>query len=214
MEFARQQMIEQQVRAWDVFDPVVLDVLAAIPREQFVPRDFRALAFADSEIPIGYGQSMMTPTVEGRVLQALSLTGTENVLEIGTGTGFLTACIARLAHFVSSIEIHEKLHKRAKENLADAGIENLALMVQDAMERLPDGSFDVIVVGGSLPRFDTRFVNKLVQGGRMFVVVGNAPSMDALLVRRTSGSDWQSSSLFETSLEPLVNAAPPPKFSF
>lgn len=214
IEMARQQMIEQQVRAWEVFDPLVLDVLAEIPREQFVPQEFRVLAFSDTPIPIGYGQSMMTPTVEGRVLQALALDGTEKILEVGTGSGFLTACLARLGAHVSSIEIFESLSKRAGERLADAGIANVDLFCMDATAELPPGRFDAIAVTGSLHRFDPRFVEALNAGGRLFVVVGDPPVMDARLLRRTADSDWESESLFETSLEPLINAGPPPRFTF
>ena len=213
-DFARQKMIEQQVRAWDVFDPEVLGALSKIPREQFVPFDYQALAFADVEIPIGHGQSMMTPTVEGRVLQALGLSGTEQVLEIGSGSGFLTACLCRLADHVTSLEIYDALLKRAGENLADAGVENVDLLSMDAMEKLPDQQFDVVVVTGSIQAFDPRFVEALNIGGRLFVVVGDAPVMDARIVYRTGESDWQSESLFETALTPLVNGALPPQFSF
>ncbi len=213
-DFARQKMIEQQVRAWDVFDPRVLGVLSKIAREQFVPFAYQALAFADVEIPIGHGQSMMTPTIEGRVLQALDLDGTEHVLEIGSGSGFLTACLSHLADQVTSLEIHDVLLKRARENLADAGAENVELLSMDAMEKLPDGQFDAVVVTGSIQAFDPRFVEVLGIGGRLFVVVGDAPAMDARIVRRTSENDWQSESLFETALTPLVNGASPPQFSF
>ncbi len=214
VEIARQQMIEQQVRAWQVFDPRVLDVLAAVPREQFVPPEFRALAFSDTPIPIGYGQSMMTPTVEGRVLQALALDGTEKILEVGTGSGFLTACLARLGAHVSSVEVFRSLSQRAGLRLADAGIANVELSCLDATAALPPGRFDAIAVTGSLHRFDPRYVEALAPGGRLFIVVGDPPVMDARLLRRTSDSGWASESLFETSLEPLVNAGPPPRFTF
>lgn len=213
-DIAREKMIEQQVRAWDVFDAAVLAVLGKIPREAFVPRDYQALAFADTEIPIGHGQLMMTPTVEGRLLQALELTGAEHVLEIGTGTGFLTACLARLAHHVTSIDIHEDLLKRSGENLADAGVDNVKLQLMDAIQELPDGRFDAIAVTGSIQEFDPRFVEALKTDGRLFVIVGESPVMDARLVRRTGDSDWHSDSLFETDIKPLVNGTLPPQFSF
>ena len=213
-DFARQKMIEQQVRAWDVFDPAVLAVLTKVPREQFVPFAYQALAFADVEIPIGHGQSMMTPTLEGRILQSLDLNGTEHVLEIGSGSGFLTACLSHLAEHVTSLEIHDELLKRARENLADAGAENVELFSMDATEKLPDRQFDAVVVTGSIQAFDPRLVEALDIDGRLFVVVGDAPTMDARLVRRTGENDWQSESLFETALTPLVNGASPPQFSF
>ncbi len=214
IDYAREKMIEQQVRAWDVLDPTVLDVLGKIPREQFVPRAYQLLAFADVEIPIGHGESMMTPTVEGRVLQALNLDGLGRVLEIGTGTGFLTACLARLCDHVTSIDIYENFLKRAGENLADAGIENIDLQHMDAIERLPDGRFDAIAVTGSVQRFDPRFVEALKDGGDLFIVVGDAPAMDARRVTRTGDSDWTSESLFETDLKPLVHGSLPPQFAF
>ncbi len=213
-DFARQKMIEQQVRAWNVFNPAVLAVLSKVPREQFVPFAYQALAFADVEIPIGHGQSMMTPTLEGRILQSLALNGTEHVLEIGSGSGFLTACLSHLADQVTSLEIHDELLKRARENLADAGAENVELLSMDATEKLPDRQFDAVVVTGSIQAFDPRFVEALDIDGRLFVVVGDAPTMDARLVRRTGENDWQSESLFETALTPLVNGVLPPQFSF
>ncbi len=214
IDYAREKMIEQQVRAWDVLDPTVLEVLGKIPREQFVPRAYQLLAFADVEIPIGHGESMMTPTVEGRVLQALNLDGLGRVLEIGTGTGFLTACLARLCDHVTSIDIYEDFLKRAGENLADAGIENVDLQHMDAIEALPDGRFDAIAVTGSVQRFDPRFVEALKDGGDLFIVVGDAPAMDARRVTRTGDSDWTSESLFETDLKPLVHGSLPPQFAF
>ncbi len=212
--FARQQMVEQQVRAWDVLNPSILEVLKTVPREQFVPAGFEALAFADTEIPIGHGQSMMTPTVEGRALQAVRLESSDNVLEIGTGTGFLTACLARLACSVTSIEIHEDLLKTASANLEDSGIRDVELLAMDATQELPDEHYDAIVVTGSIQIFDPRFVMALNPGGRLFVVVGNAPVMNACLIRRTGDTDWLTEGLFETELTPLVNGQLPPQFSF
>lgn len=214
VEMAREKMIEQQVRAWDVLEPDVLYALRKIPREEFAPRDYRALAFADTEIPIGHGETMMTPTVEGRLLQSLGLDGSEHVLEIGTGTGFLCACLATLGHHVTSIDIHDDFLKRAAENLADAGFDNVNLKQMDAMQDLPSGKFDAIAITGSIEVFDTRFVEALRIGGRLFVVVGDGPAMDARVVTRTGESDWDSSSQFETCLRPLVHGRRPPQFRF
>lgn len=214
IDYAREKMIEQQVRAWDVLDPMVLDVLGKIPRERFVPSEYQLLAFADVEIPIGHGETMMTPTVEGRVLQALDLNGVGRVLEVGTGTGFLTACLARLCDHVTSIDIHADFLARAADNLAEAGIENVDLQAMDAIEALPDGRFDAIAVTGSVQRFDPRFVEALKEGGHLFIVVGDAPAMDARRVTRSSDSDWSSESLFETDLKPLVHGSLPPQFAF
>jgi len=214
IDFARRQMIDQQVRAWTVLDPDVLDVLATTPREEYVPGDYRSLAFADTEIPLGHGEVMMTPTVEGRVLQALALEPGDRVLEIGTGSGYLTACLAALARSVTSIDIHDDFVQSAARKLTTAGIDNVVLRTMDAMHELPDGRFDAIAVTGSIATFDTRFVDALDPGGRLFVVVGSRPVMDARLVRRTGDSDWRGESLFETSLAPLVHAASPAQFSF
>lgn len=214
IDFARQQMVEQQVRAWDVLDPDILNVLRHVPREQFVPTGFEPLAFADTEIPIGHGQSMMTPTLEGRVLQALDLSASDSVLEIGTGSGFLTACLARLASRVTSIDIHADFLKSATANLEDSGIENVEVLNMDATEDLPDGEFDAIAVTGSIQEFDPRLVMALAPEGRLFVVVGDAPAMDARLIRRSSASEWQTTSLFETTLTTLVHGALPPQFLF
>lgn len=213
-DFARQQMVEQQVRAWDVLDPDVLGVLADVRREQFVPTRFQGLAFADTEIPIGHGQAMMTPTIEGRVLQALKPGADDKVLEVGTGTGFLAACLARLAAHVTSIDIYPDFLESANANLKTAGAGNVTLLQMDATESLPEGEFDAIAVTGSIESFDPRFVEALAPGGRLFVVVGDGPAKDALLVTRTGATDWHSESLFETNLAPLVNAAHSPRFEF
>lgn len=213
-EFARQQMVNQQVRAWDVLDATVLQVISTVPRERFVPAGFEALAFADTQIPIGHGQSMMTPTVEGRLLQALGLRRSDNVLEIGTGTGFLTACLASLAASVTSVDIHDEFLRSAARHLEDIGIENVNLVAMDATQELPKDHYDAIAVTGSIQTFDPRYVEALHPGGRLFVIVGNAPAMDARLIRRTGDNDWRSETLFETNLMPILHGALPPQFSF
>jgi protein-L-isoaspartate(D-aspartate) O-methyltransferase len=213
-DFARQQMVEQQVRAWDVLDPDVLRVLTDIPREQFVPTGYESLAFADTAIPIGHGQTMMTPTIEGRVLQALKPAAGDSVLEVGTGTGFLTACLARLAGRVTSIDIYADFLDTARANIEDCGLGDVTLLQMDATRELPEGPFDVIAVTGSIETFDPRFGDALAPGGRLFVVVGTGPAMDARIVTRTGENEWESDSLFETSLPPLVNSVKPPPFSF
>ena len=214
IDFAREKMIEQQVRAWDVFDEDVLHVMTVIPREQFVPGGFESLAFADAEIPLGYGEWMMTPTIEGRVLQALDLDGGESVLEIGTGSGYLAACLGHLAGQVTSVDIHASFLSAAARRLENLKINNVTLETMDATAQLPEGTFDAIAVTGSIERFDPRFVDSLKVGGRLFVVVGEGPAMDARRVVRTSDSEWESESLFETRLRPLVNGALPPQFEF
>ena len=214
IDYARRQMVSQQVRGWNVYDEHVLTVLQELPRETFVPASYGAMAFADTEIPIGHGQHMMTPTLEGRVLQALGLQGSERVLEVGTGSGFLTACLARLAGHVTSIDIYDDFLMAAAARLEETGISNIDLVQMNAMESLPQGEFDAIAVTGSLQSFDPRFVDALAPHGKLFVVVGDAPAMEAKLVERTEENDWQTVSLFETSLAPLVNGARPPQFLF
>jgi len=213
-DFARQQMIEQQVRAWDVLDSVVLAGLKEVQRELFVPTEFEALAFADTEIPIGHGEKMMTPTIEGRVLQALGLNGSEKVLEIGTGSGFLTACLAKLSSHVTSIDIYDDFIELAQRRLADCNINNTDIFNMDGTLELPEGPFDAIAVTGSIQSFDSRLVDALSPGGKLFVVVGDAPAMAAMQVIRTGNNEWQSDTLFETNLSPLVNGALPNQFSF
>lgn len=213
-DFARQQMIEQQVRAWDVLDANVLSGLQEVPRELFVPDGYAALAFADTEIPIGHGQMMMTPTIEGRVLQALGLVGGEKVLEIGTGSGFLTAVLAKMSTHVTSIDIYDDFLEAAAQRLAECDIDNVDLLRMDGMKQLPEGTFDAIAVTGSVQILDSRFADALNPGGCLFVVVGDAPAMSATLITRIDEDEWQSDTLFETDLAPLINGALPPQFSF
>lgn len=213
-DFARQQMIKQQVRAWAVLDGNVLEGLEEVLREQFVPEGFESLAFADTEIPLGHGQMMMSPTIEGRVLQALGLAGGERVLEIGTGSGFLTAVLAKLSAHVTSIDIYKDFLDTAKRRLADCEIENVELIEMDGTKQLPEGCFDAIAVTGSMQTLDPRLKNALNPGGRLFVVLGDAPAMTATRVTRFDADEWRSEALFETDLAPLVNGALPPQFSF
>jgi len=214
IDFARRQMVNQQVRGWNVYDDDVLATLRELPREQFVPARFQSLAFADTEIALGHGQHMMTPTVEGRVLQALALDGDERVLEVGTGSGFLTACLARLGANVTSVEIYDDFLEAAVANLSACGISNVELLQMNAIEELPEGGFDAIAVTGSLQSFDPRFVEALNPRGKLFVIIGDAPSMEAQLVERGDDDNWQAVSLFETTVAPLVNGALPPQFAF
>jgi len=168
IDFARQQMLDHQVRAWAVLDRRVLEVLGALPREKFVPSGFASLAFADTEIPIGHSQVMMTPTVEGRLLQALDLDPADSVLEIGTGSGFLTACLANLAASVISVDIFADFVASAAERLEKNGIGNIELAELDATRELPAGPFDAIAVTGSIQTFDPRYVMALKPGGRLY----------------------------------------------
>ena len=214
IDYARLQMVNQQVRGWNVYDEHVLDMLRTLPREEFVPEGYESLAFADMAIPLGHGESMMTPTIEGRLLQALGLEGSERVLEIGTGSGFMTACLAHLATHVTSIDIHADFVTAAAGKLSDAGIDNVEVVQMDATQLLPEGQFDAIAVTGSIQTFDPRYVEALAEHGRLFIVVGDAPAMEAKLIERTSAHDWLTVSLFETDLKPLVHGARPAEFSF
>jgi protein-L-isoaspartate(D-aspartate) O-methyltransferase len=213
-DYARLQMVNQQVRGWNVYDEDVLAMLRKLPREDFVPESFESLAFADTAIPLGYGEYMMTPTQEGRLLQALALGGSDDVLEIGTGSGFVTACLATLARHVTSVDIHQDFVDSAERKLAVAGIENVEVLQMDATRELPEGKFDAIAVTGSIQSFDPRSVEALRPQGRLFVVIGDSPAMEAKLITRTDEHDWQTLSLFETDIAPLVHGARPPQFSF
>lgn len=213
-ELARRQMVEQQVRTFDVFDANVLEVLGELPREDFVPPGFRDLAFADTSIPLKHGQFMMTPIVEGRLLQLLALRPGDHVLEIGTGSGFLCACLARLAQSVVSVDIFPDFTEGAGAILRNLGMENVTLETMDATERLPDGKFDAIAVTASSPLFDNRFFEALKPGGRLFVITGGAPVMEAQLVVRGPSGERQVTRAFETRVKPLINAKTPPAFRF
>ena len=214
IEFARQQMVQQQIRAWDVLDDDILDVFRTVPRERYVPAGFEALAFAETDIPIGHGEHMLTPVIEGRILEALKPAALERVLEVGVGTGFLTACLASLAKDVVGIDVHDDFIVAAGRRLEANGVNNVELHVMDATRELPEGPFDVIVVGGSTERFDQRYIDALAQGGRLFAVVGESPTMEARLITHADDGGWQSQVLFETDLKPLKNGTLPELFKF
>ncbi|MEA3105755.1 MAG: protein-L-isoaspartate(D-aspartate) O-methyltransferase [Gammaproteobacteria bacterium] len=211
---ARQQMVDQQIRTWEVLDPRVLDVLSAVPREAFVPPAYRELAFADTPIPIGFGQSMLAPVLQGRILQSLAVIGSDTVLEVGTGTGYLTAAFGLLAGSIHSIDIRPEFTAAAAANLRTVPQARVELETRDAFNGASLGEYDVIAVTGSLPVYDTRFEKALRVGGRLFAVVGVAPVMDAILVRRVDSTEWIRESLFETVIDPLINAIAPQGFVF
>lgn len=212
IEMARQQMLGQQLRAWDVLDDRVLSAVEQVPREHFVPPRFRDLAFADTEIPLAHGQRMMAPKIEGRLLQALSLDPSDRVLEVGTGSGYLTACLAKLAGQVVSVDYFDDLVETARNNLSAMPGLDIELRTADAMSLECPGEFDAIAVTGSVPELDEHFVRMLRPGGRLFIVAGRAPVMDALLVTMHHGGRWTEESLFETVLTPLINAERPEPF--
>ncbi|HSJ97007.1 MAG TPA: protein-L-isoaspartate O-methyltransferase [Myxococcota bacterium] len=215
VEQARFNMIEQQIRPWEVLDPAVLELLSQVKRERFVPPEHASLAFADLEVPLGHGEAMMQPKVEARILQELAVQPGESVYEVGTGSGYLAALLARRARHVTSVEIHPDLAARAAQNLRAAGIGNVTLLGGDgALAPLADSTFDVIVLTGSTPVLPQAFLASLAPGGRLFAVVGDAPVMKAVLVRQPLAGSFQHVELFETMLKPLVNAAQPPRFRF
>jgi protein-L-isoaspartate(D-aspartate) O-methyltransferase len=211
---AREQMIEQQVRAWDVLDARVLKTLRKVPREAFVPLQHRFLAFADVEIPLPCGQHMLRPSVAGRLLQAVALTGGERVLEVGTGSGFVTACLRSGGASVRSLELFPELADLARRNVSSLGLRDIDIVAQDATRLDSDARYDVIAVTASLPIPDERFQRQLAVGGRLFVVVGEPPVMEARLIRRITEDAWGTESLFETVIDPLVHATRPQGFVF
>jgi protein-L-isoaspartate(D-aspartate) O-methyltransferase len=210
----REQMIEQQVRAWDVLDTRVLEVLRRVPRELFVAEAQRYRAYADVEVPLARDQHMLRPSVAGRLLQAVLPQHAERVLEVGAGSGFVTACLRAMSSKVRSLEIFPELAETAYRNLAALGMRDVEVVEADALQGDNGARYDVIAVTASLPLYDGRFEEMLTVGGRLFVVVGEPPVMEARLVRRTAESAFATQSLFETVIDPLVNAARPPRFTF
>ena len=216
-EQARFNMVEQQIRPWQVLDQQVLDVILKTPREAFVPAEQRQLSYVDTAIALAHGQCMMPPVVEGRLLQALNLRAEDQVLEIGTGTGYLTACIAQLSAQVESIDIYQDFIDDAGRNLGGLGLSNVQLTVADACQPIEKSKqYQVIAFTGALPAVPNDYKNALTIGGRLFVIVGqpNQPIMEALLITRTSQAQWMQESLFETHIPFLVNAPVPGSFSF
>jgi len=210
----REQMIEQQVRAWEVLDERVLDAMRRVPRELFVPESERYRAYADAEVPLSRGQHMLRPSVVGRLLQGLLPQPQEQVLELGAGTGFVTACLRGMAGAVRALELYPELAESARANLAALGVRGAEVLDADAMRYESATRYDVIAVTASLPLYDARFEQLLKVGGRLFVVVGEAPVMEARLVRRTGEQAWSSLVLFETVIDPLAHAARAPEFTF
>src|SRR5579883_2277875 len=211
---AREQMIEQQVRAWDVLDARVLETLRTVPREAFVAPQHRFLAFADVEIPLPCGQHMLRPSVVGRLLQALALTGKDRVLENGAGSGFVTACLRAGGASVRSLEIFPELAELARRNIASLGLRDIEVVTEDATRFDSDARYDAVALTASLPIADERFQRLLTIGGRLFVVVGEPPVMEAQLIRRLAEDAWGTESLFETVIDPLVHATRPQGFVF
>ena len=214
VQFARRQMIEQQVRAWEVLDLKVLDALQQVPREEYVPAAYREIAFADTSVPLAHGQAMLPPKLEGRILQSLAIQPHEHALEIGTGSGFFAACLGQLARSVRTIDLFPDFVAGATAAFARTGVHNVVAATADAMQLAEPDAYDVIAVTGSLPVYDARFERALKAGGRLFVCVGHGPMLEAVRVTRTGPSDWSRESLFEAGMPALLHAPGPPRFVF
>lgn len=215
VEQARANMVEQQIRTWEVLDQDVLDLLYVVPREDFVPPEHRALAFSDLPIPLGDHQKMWEPKMEARVLQELTVHKTDRVLEVGTGSGYLTALLAHRAAQVVSVEINPRLAEFGRHNLERHGVDNVILETGDAARGWPrHAPYQVIVLTGSTPLLPRAFLEQLDVGGRLFAVVGEPPVMSARLVTCTAPGAYNTLDLFETVIAPLVNCERPPRFRF
>ena len=215
MHAARNQMVQQQLRTWEVLDLGILSVFESLPREKFVPAAYGNAAYRDMQIPLPHGEVMLSPKVEGRMLQALAPKNGERALEIGTGSGYFAACLAKLAREVLTVDIHPDFVEAAGKTLKSLGLKNVQVETRDGtkLEWL-DGRYDLIAVTGSLPVYDPAYEQRLNVGGRLCVVVGRAPVMEALLVTRSAEDAWTRDSLFETDLPPLKNALSPRVFKF
>jgi len=204
---AKHNMIEQQIRPWEVLDPQVLDVFNRISRDQFVPDQYKGLAYADCRLPIFDGESMLPPTVEGRLLQALKLTKSDSVLEVGTCSGYLTACLASLTQHVTSVDLNAQASSMAHDNLAAAQITNIELHTIASLDDITHKErYDAIAVtGGSLSAIPGILKDALVIGGRLFAVTGQSPVMNAQLLTRASQSEWSTVNLFETDIDRITD---------
>lgn len=212
---ARFNMVEQQIRPWEVLDERVLELLEKTHREDFVPVRYRKMAFSDIAIPLDHDQSMMKPVVEGRLLQALEVKPDETVLEIGSGSGFITACLAQLAKHVVSVDVYEQFTNEVAAKLKDKDIHNVELETGNAMTGWqPEQAHDVLVVSGSVASIPDHFRGWVNPGGRIFIVCGDEPAMEAMLLTKLNATDWREESLFETNLPRLIDAENPPEFEF
>jgi protein-L-isoaspartate(D-aspartate) O-methyltransferase len=212
VEHARHAMIEQQVRPWDIVDLQVLAAMSAVPRENFVPPAYRDLAFADTELPIGHGETMFKPVLEGRMLQGLKLQPNDEVLEIGTGTGFITACLASLCRSLVTVDLHADFIANAKNRLAALDLNNVRYEQADALAFNPDQQFDAIAVTGAVTDVPQVFLDWLRPGGRLFIIHGQSPAQEAVCLTR-SAQGFDTESLFETDIPYLVGAQPVDRFS-
>ncbi len=216
LEQARFNMIEQQIRTWDVLDTDVLQTLVDVRREEFVPLAYRNLAFFDCEIPLPCSENMLSPKFEGRILQETAIAKHETVLEIGAGSGYLAALMAQRARHVTTVEIEAELCALASKNLSAYGIDNVTVVNADGALgwASQDAAYDVIVLSGSVPVLPEALLKQIKVGGRIFAVVGSAPIMSACLITRMTDEAWDTQTLFETSIKPLRNVAAPSGFQF
>lgn len=214
IEQARFNMIEQQIRPCEVLEGRILELLKHVRREHFVPAGKKGLAFADMEVPLGYGAAMWQPKLEARTVQELHLTRNDQVLEVGTGSGYLTALLSALAGHVTSVEIVPELSDMAKQNLAAYHRDNITLEIGDAAHGWDNGTYDVIVLTGSTPVLPAVFQNSLNVGGRLFAIVGDAPVMEAKLITRVAPDTFETVNIMETSVAPLRNAEQSKRFVF
>ncbi len=215
LEQTRFNMVEQQIRPWEVLDPAVLKLLLEVRREEFVPIDYRSLAFVDMEVPLGYGEVMLSPKMEARILQELQIRKSDKILEVGSGSGYMTALLAKKGDHVYSVEIVPELKIVAEKNLQSHNIENVTLEIGDASHGWSrQGPYDVIVLTGSTPILPDMFQKSLAAGGRLFAVVGEAPVMKAILVKCEEEGAYSTVGLFETSIPPLRNAQKIKQFAF
>ena len=215
LEKARFNMIEQQIRPWEVLDDTILCLLQRIKREEYVPEAYRAMAFMDLEIPLGHGESMLSPKVEARLVQELHLDPTDKVLEVGTGCGYMTALLASLAGHVHSLEIIPEFSQAAAQKLAAHDISNVTCEIGDAARGWQKyAPYDVIVVTGSLPLLPDEFIAQLKPGGRLLAFIGLAPAMEARLTRLIEPGVIDSEVIFETNVRALKNASQPAQFAF
>ena len=212
-EEARHNMIVQQIQPWNVRDEKVLDLLQRLPREDFVPADYKIHAFTDINIPLADGQEMMSPKLEAYMLQALQIQEQDKILEVGTGTGYVTALLASQARHVITVDIDADVSKHAEEKLTAHQITNVTYDVGDAAMGWDNQKpFDVIVVTGSMPLLPETFQRNLNVGGRLFAIIGDAPAMEVLLITRTKNNEWTHEVLLETDIPALINAAEPERF--
>ena len=219
IEQARFNMIEQQIRPWEVLDPEVLELLMVVKREAFVPAAYKSMAFMDTEIPLPCGESMLTPKVEARLLQEAAVKKHEHVLEVGAGSGYMAALLAHKARHITTVDIEPALQELARKNLSDYGVTNVDVVLGDAAQGWKGAGkysapYDVIMISGSLPVLPDAFLQQIKVGGRILAVIGELPVMSALVVTRVSDVGYNTVKVFETNVKPLRNAVQPSHFKF